>query len=78
MQNKALKIESLAQSVYKKCDVCGKVKDNFFKLSVYDAKTEKLLVGSLDLCKYCGENMGDILNVYTEPGATLTEFSFEK
>lgn len=77
MKTKALKIESLAQSVYKKCDICGKVKDNFFKLSVYDAKTEQLLVGSLDLCKYCGENMGDILNVDTQPGVTLTEFTFE-
>lgn len=77
MKGNALKIESLAQSVYKKCDVCGKVKDNFFKMSVYDAQTKKLLVGSLDLCKFCGENMGDILNVYTEPGATLTEFTFE-
>lgn len=77
MKKEALKIESLAQSVYKKCNICGKVKDNFFKLSVYDAKTAKLLVGSLDLCKFCGENVGDILNVYTEAGVTITEFTFE-
>ncbi|THB60601.1 hypothetical protein [Vagococcus silagei] len=72
-----MKIESLAQSVYKKCDICNKVKDNFFKLSVYDAKTQELLVGSLDLCKFCGENIGDILNVTTEPGVTVTEFDFQ-
>lgn len=77
MEKQAMKIESLAQSVYKKCDVCSKVKDNFFKLSVYDAKTTSLLVGSLDLCKFCGENIGDILNVTTEAGTTLTEFTFE-
>lgn len=73
----AMKIESLAQTVYKKCDVCDKVKDNFFKLSIYDAKTQSLLVGSLNLCKFCGENIGNILSVPTKSSVTQAEYKFK-
>ncbi|UUV99922.1 hypothetical protein [Vagococcus luciliae] len=73
---KGLKIETLAQTNYKKCDLCDKVKDIFFKLFVYDAQSASMIVGTLDLCKFCGENAGDLLSLKTDPKNITTDFTF--
>lgn len=73
---KGLQITTLAHAVYKKCECCNRVKDIFFKLAVKDAATCNLLVGDFDLCKACGQNFGDILNLKVDVENTLTDFNF--
>lgn len=75
-QNK-IDLVTMAQTVYKKCECCNNVRDIFFKMQIFDAKTGKMLVGDFDLCKTCGENISDILNVKVETEHTVKEFSFE-
>lgn len=73
-----MQITTLAHTVYKKCECCNRVKDIFFKLSINDAKTGTFLVGDLDLCKTCGQNFGDILNIPISTESVLTDFKFSK
>ena len=73
---KAMEISTLAHTVYKKCECCGRVKDIYYKLLIKDAKTAQYLVGDFDLCKSCGENIGDILNIPVNTQNVLTEFKF--
>lgn len=73
----ALKLETFAAAKYQKCECCDRVKDNFFQLRVYDAKTKQLLVGSFSLCKTCGENLGGILQMNTKTEMVMAEFEFD-
>ncbi|HZW68986.1 MAG TPA: hypothetical protein VFF20_10385 [Pseudogracilibacillus sp.] len=73
-----LTITPLAQTVYKKCDCCGRVRDVFFKLNVYDSKTARMLVGDFSLCKTCGENFSEILNINVSTEHVVSEFTFTK
>lgn len=63
MKKSRLKITSLANKVYKKCECCDRVKDVYFTLLIYDAPTGEYLQGSIALCRVCGENLGDVLNI---------------
>lgn len=71
-------ITTLANTIYKKCECCNRVRDIFFKMDVKDAKTGQMLVGDFDLCKSCGENFGDILGINTSTENVLTEFKFNE
>lgn len=73
----ALSLEPFAQTVYRKCDCCKRVRDIYFRLNVRDAKSASMLVGSLELCKSCGENIGEITNNDITTERTITEFKFE-
>ena len=73
-----VQISTLAHTIYKKCECCNRVKDVYFKMRVLDAKTGNLLVGDFDLCKTCGQNFGDILNIQVSTENVLTDFTFEK
>lgn len=72
-----MSITTLAHTVYKKCECCNRVKDIYFKLVILDAKSATYLVGDLDLCKSCGENFGDILNIPVSTENIKTEFKFK-
>ncbi|RUL48795.1 hypothetical protein [Lysinibacillus antri] len=74
----ALQMTTLAHTVYKKCECCNRVKDIYFKLSINDAKTGTFLMGDLDLCKSCGQNLGDILNIDVSTTSVLTEFKLTR
>ena len=78
MKKKCLKVATLAHTIYKRCECCNRVKDIYFKLSVLDAAQATYLIGDLDLCKSCGENFGDILNITIDSSKTITNFNFEK
>lgn len=78
LKKKCLKIATLAHAVYQRCECCNRVKDIYFKLSVLDAAQAKYLVGDFHLCKVCGENFGDILNIPINSSNTQTDFNFEK
>ena len=77
MKHDCLCLEQFAQTIYKKCECCGRVRDNFFRLNVKDARTKSMIVGSFDLCKECGQNFGDILKVPISTERTVDDFSFE-
>lgn len=78
MKKKCLQITTLAHTVYKKCECCNRVKDVYFKMSILDAAHAKYLVGDLDLCRQCGENFGDILNIKVNTSEIISDFTFEK
>ena len=52
------KILSRANTIYRKCECCDRVRDLYFKMCVYDAEHGKFLVGTIDLCKNCGVAAG--------------------
>lgn len=73
-----LRIIPLAQPVYKKCECCGRVKDVFFKLNIFDSRTGTMLVGDIDFCKSCGENFSDILHMpLPDLEHVVMDFKFE-
>lgn len=77
MKKKALKVATLAHTIYKKCECCDRVKDIYFKMQILDAAEASYLVGDLDLCKTCGQNLGDILNIKVSTENVMTDFKFE-
>lgn len=78
MKKECLQVATLAHTIYKRCECCNRVKDIYFKLSVLDAAQSKYLVGDFDLCRSCGENFGDILNIKISTSETISNFTFEK
>lgn len=73
----ALILEGFAQTAYRKCECCKRVRDIYFRLNIRDAETATMLVGSLELCKECGQNMGAITQTKIKTERTITEFKFE-
>lgn len=45
-----------------KCSSCGRVRDIYYKALIYDVEDHTSIVGDLDLCKLCGENMHKAIN----------------
>lgn len=78
MTSDYLQLEQFAQTSYHKCECCNRVRDIYYRLNVRDCTTGRMLVGSFELCKECGQNMGDILHVNAPTEGTVTEFSFDK
>lgn len=56
-----LDLVGYARPVYRKCELCKRVKDVSYRLDVKNAETSTMLMGSLDLCKHCASNMGEII-----------------
>lgn len=75
--NELIKLETFAQVIYRKCECCGRVRDIFFRANIYDADTGNMLMGSIDLCKNCGENFGKILNQEVTTESVVTDFNFD-
>lgn len=74
---KTVVLDSLAATAYKKCGCCGRVRDVYFRMTIKDAKTASMIVGSMELCRECGHNMGDIIGERPAEERILQEFSFE-
>ena len=64
-----LVLTGYAQAVYRKCELCKKVKDVNYRLDVKHAESPVMLTGSLDLCKVCAANFGEII----KKGAQMTQ-----
>ncbi|MCT3413954.1 hypothetical protein IMAU60211_01365 [Lactobacillus helveticus] len=58
-----LVLTGYAQAVYRKCELCKKVKDVSYRLDVKHAESPVMLTGSLDLCKVCASNIGEIIRI---------------
>ncbi len=72
-----IKLETFAQAAYHKCECCSRVRDIFFRANIYDSDSAKMLVGSFELCKDCGENLGRILNQDTSSEKVVTDFNLD-
>ena len=77
LKKSRLKIISLAHTIYKKCECCDRVKDIYFQMLVYDSASGSFLYGNFLLCKTCGENLGDVLNISINTAGTASTFKFE-
>lgn len=60
--DKYMQLIEYARPVYHKCELCKRVKDVHYRLDVTSPSARGMLVGSLDLCKTCASNMGEIIH----------------
>lgn len=57
MKNDTIEIKILRYPKLAKCSSCSRVRDIYYKALIYDVDDKKSIVGDLDLCKLCGENI---------------------
>lgn len=79
--NELLPIELYKRPVYKKCESCGRVQNIFYHVTILDAATGDSIVGSLDLCRDCGNNLAKIIADASgtpdiSEGRVIQEFNF--
>ena len=55
--NDTIEIKILRYPKLAKCSSCSRVRDIYYKALIYDVDDKKSVVGDLDLCKVCGENL---------------------
>ena len=74
-----IKITLLKYPTLKKCECCERVRDVYYKTQILDFDDNDLIVGDLDMCKQCGDNMNKILGGELNLGEKLVkEFTFNK
>lgn len=79
MENSNIIITTLRYPTLKKCECCDRVKDIYFKGTIKDFETPDFEIGSLCLCRDCGENLNKILGNTENLGqAIVKEFTFNK
>ncbi|MFD1441688.1 hypothetical protein [Lacticaseibacillus hegangensis] len=69
-----LPIEAYSKPIYRKCECCGRVQDIFYHMTVRDAASGKLLVGSFDLCETCGIELAQITDQKLTDEVVLQRF----
>ncbi len=70
-------MESYLNTVYKKCECCGRVRDLYYRMNIKDAETGRLIVGSFELCDECGGNFGQLIGQKVSTDRVVKEFRFE-
>lgn len=55
--NDTIELKILRYPKLAKCSSCSRVRDIYYKALIYDVDDKKSIVGDLDLCKLCGENI---------------------
>lgn len=55
--NDTIEIKILRYPKLAKCSSCSRVRDIYYKALIYDVDDKKSVVGDLDLCQVCGENI---------------------
>ncbi len=77
MENKYIKISTLRYPSLKKCEICERVKDIFFRAVIKDYDNTDFETGTLDCCKECGMNLNKILGNEENLGESIVkEFTF--
>lgn len=77
--NNYIKLIVLKYPKMAKCECCDRVKDNYFKADIMDHEDNDLIVGSITLCKQCGENLNKILGNKMDLGDKITKsFTFNR
>ncbi|NLJ41074.1 MAG: hypothetical protein GX352_05620 [Clostridiales bacterium] len=55
--NEFIEIKNLRYPKMAKCSSCKRVRDIYYKAMILDIDDRERIVGDLDLCKLCGENI---------------------
>lgn len=77
MQN-YIKINILKYPVLKKCECCDRVRDIYYNTEIKDHENEEFIIGNLNLCKQCGDNLNKIMGNEMNLGDKLIkEFTFD-
>lgn len=77
--NNNIKIKNVRYPSLKKCGVCERVKDIFFRIIIKDFENEEFEVGNINACKQCGENLNKILGNKEKLGEQVVkEFNFNQ
>lgn len=77
MKNEKIIITSLRHPTLKKCEVCDRVKDIYFRVVIKDNENPDFEMGNLNCCKDCGTNLNEILGNSEKVGeSTIKTFSF--
>lgn len=79
--NKYIKINMVKYPYTAKCECCNRVKDIFYKATIYSVEPEEqkhdFIMGDLDLCKNCGDNFSKALGNEIAPNEkVIKEFKF--
>ena len=53
----SIEIKILKYPKLAKCSCCSRVRDIYYKAIIYDVDDKKTVIGDLELCKLCGENL---------------------
>jgi len=62
-----------------KCSSCDRVRDIYYKALIYDVENKKQIVGDLELCKLCGQNLHKAAGNELNPGEEVIKtFNFSK
>lgn len=70
-----IKFDVYKQGRLQKCNMCDRVKQLVYKITMYDNKTiEDVIVSELQSCKGCGNNLYNIIN----PNSTENPDEFVK
>lgn len=77
--NEYIDINILARPIYKKCSCCNTVADIYYQANIKSVKNKRLIQGTLQLCKSCGENINTIMGNEIPPGEVIIKkFEFNK
>lgn len=83
-KKKVIEIKLVKYPNLQKCNCCNRVKDIYYKVLIYNAKTEgryeevgDYIVGDLDFCKTCGDNFAEAIGESSPPDEkTVKVFEF--
>lgn len=76
-----IEIKQLRYPKLAKCSSCHRVRDIYYKAMIYDVEDNSSVVGDLDLCKLCGENLNHAVNgrdAENPGGKIIKTFNFKK
>lgn len=79
MKNEFIDITLLRYPRLQKCVCCNRVRDIYYKALIKDINNKELLVGDLELCKVCGDNLNKALGgELNADEKVVKEFTFGK
>ncbi len=77
MEKDVFDIKVLRYPKLAKCSSCDRVRDIYYKALIYDVEDKKQIVGDLELCKLCGENLNTAAGNELKPGEEVIKtFNF--
>lgn len=77
MKNEFITISLLKFPRLQKCSCCNRVRDIYYKVLISDVTNKDLMVGDLELCKNCGDNLNKALGEeFNADEKVIKEFTF--
>lgn len=76
MNSDKIQIIQHVSPTYKKCGLCGKVKDLPFKVLIYSASLINRLQSEIDTCRPCSENLAKLTGTPVPGEEVVKKFEF--